>query len=65
MRIAGLGDRPLRPGRTRGGFGGHQTPESADGVVALTGPDGLLKVLTRTVIETALDVEMAEYTWLG
>jgi len=29
--------------------------------VALTGPDGLLKALRKTVIETALDEEMAEH----
>ena len=29
--------------------------------VALTGPDGLLKALTKTVLETALDEEMAEH----
>ena len=29
--------------------------------MALTGPDGLLKALTKTVIETALDEEMAEH----
>ena len=29
--------------------------------VALTGPDGLLEALTKTVIETALDEEMAEH----
>jgi len=29
--------------------------------VALTGPDGLLKYLTKTVIETALDEEMSEH----
>jgi transposase-like protein len=29
--------------------------------VALTGPDGLLKALTKTVIETALEEEMAEH----
>ena len=29
--------------------------------VALTGPDGMLKALTKTVIETALDEEMAEH----
>ena len=29
--------------------------------VALTGPDGMLKVLTKTVIETALDEEMSEH----
>jgi putative transposase len=29
--------------------------------VALTGPDGLLKALTKTVVETALDEEMAEH----
>jgi hypothetical protein len=28
---------------------------------ALTGPDGLLKALTKTVLETALDEEMAEH----
>ena len=27
----------------------------------MTGPDGLLKALTKTVIETALDEEMAEH----
>ena len=29
--------------------------------VALTGPDGMLKALTKTIIETALDEEMAEH----
>ena len=29
--------------------------------VALTGPHGLLKALTKTVIETALDEEMSEH----
>lgn len=29
--------------------------------LSLTGPDGLLKQLTRTVIETALDEEMTEH----
>ena len=29
--------------------------------VALTGPGGLLKALTKTVLETALDEEMAEH----
>lgn len=29
--------------------------------VALTGPDGMLKALTKTVIETALDEEMSEH----
>lgn len=29
--------------------------------MALTGPDGLLKALTRTVVETALDEEMSEH----
>src|SRR4028119_1443994 len=29
--------------------------------VALSGPGGLLKALTKTVIETALDEEMAEH----
>lgn len=29
--------------------------------VALTGPEGLLKALTKTVIETALDEELAEH----
>src|ERR1700751_4225350 len=29
--------------------------------VSLTGPDGLLKQLTKTVIETALDQEMTEH----
>jgi transposase-like protein len=29
--------------------------------MALTGPDGLLKALTKTVIETALDEEMSEH----
>lgn len=28
--------------------------------VALTGPDGLLKALTKTVIEAALEEEMAD-----
>ena len=32
--------------------------------VALTGPDGLLKALTKTVIETALDEEMSEHLGL-
>jgi type III secretion system FlhB-like substrate exporter len=29
--------------------------------VSLTGPDGLLKQLTKTVLETALDQEMTEH----
>ena len=29
--------------------------------IALTGPDGLLKAMTKTVIESALDEEMAEH----
>src|SRR5664280_31653 len=29
--------------------------------VALTGPQGLLKALTKTVVETALDEEMSEH----
>jgi transposase-like protein len=29
--------------------------------VALTGPDGLLKALTKTVIESALEAEMSEH----
>ena len=29
--------------------------------VSLTGPDGLLKQLTKTVLETALNQEMAEH----
>jgi putative transposase len=29
--------------------------------VALTGPGGLLKALTKTVLETALEEEMAEH----
>jgi len=29
--------------------------------VALTGPDGLLKALTKTVLETALEEEMTEH----
>ena len=28
---------------------------------ALTGPDGLLNQLTKTVVETALEVEMSEH----
>lgn len=33
--------------------------------VGLTGPDGMLKALTKTVIETALDEEMAEHLGYG
>jgi transposase-like protein len=29
--------------------------------LALTGPDGLLRILTKTVLETALDEEMSEH----
>ena len=29
--------------------------------LSLTGPDGLLKPLTKTVLETALDEEMPEH----
>ena len=29
--------------------------------LSLTGPDGLLKALTKTVVETALDEEMSEH----
>jgi len=35
--------------------------QARDRGVALTGPDGLLKALTKTVIEIALDEEMAEH----
>jgi transposase-like protein len=35
--------------------------QARDRGVALTGPDGLLKALTKTVIEAALDEEMAEH----
>src|SRR6478752_7312578 len=54
--------------------GGERPPDAAeldaarelvrlarDRGVALTGPDGLLKALTKTVLETALDEEMAEH----
>lgn len=33
--------------------------------VALTGPDGLVKALTKTVIETALDEELADHLGYG
>lgn len=40
----------------------HELVKGArDRCVALTGPDGLLKALTKTVVETALDEEMAEH----
>jgi putative transposase len=32
-----------------------------DAGVALTGPDGFLKTITKTVIETALDEELSEH----
>jgi transposase-like protein len=35
--------------------------QARDSGVALTGPDGLLKALTKTVIETALDEEINEH----
>ena len=35
--------------------------QARDRGVALTGPGGLLKALTKTVIETALDEEVAEH----
>ncbi len=35
--------------------------QARDRGVALTGPDGLLKALTKTVIETALDEELSEH----
>ena len=35
--------------------------QARDQGVALTGPDGLLKALTKTVIEAALEEEMAEH----
>ena len=35
--------------------------QARDAGVALTGPDGLLKALTKTVIETALDEELSEH----
>jgi putative transposase len=35
--------------------------QARDRGVALTGPDGLLKALTKSVIETALDEEMNEH----
>ena len=33
--------------------------------VAMTGPGGMLKALTKTVIETALDEEMADHLGYG
>ena len=33
--------------------------------VAMTGPEGMLKALTKTVIETALDEEMTEHLGYG
>jgi hypothetical protein len=33
--------------------------------LSLTGPDGLLKQLTKTVLETALNEEMTEHLGLG
>ena len=35
--------------------------QAKDAGVALTGPEGLLKALTKTVIETALDEELSEH----
>jgi putative transposase len=35
--------------------------QAKDAGVALTGPDGLLKALTKTVIETALDEELSDH----
>lgn len=35
--------------------------QARDAGVALTGPDGLLKAITNTVIETALDEELSEH----
>lgn len=35
--------------------------QAKDAGVALTGPDGLLKALTKTVVETALDEELSEH----
>jgi transposase-like protein len=35
--------------------------QARDAGVELTGPDGLLKAVTKTVVETALDEEMAEH----
>jgi transposase-like protein len=35
--------------------------QARDRGIALTGPDGLLKALTKTVIETALDEEMSDH----
>lgn len=35
--------------------------QARDAGVALTGPDGLLKAITKTVIETALDEELSEH----
>jgi hypothetical protein len=35
--------------------------QARDAGVALTGPDGLLKAITKTVIETALDEELCEH----
>ncbi len=35
--------------------------QAQDSVVALTGPNGLLKALTKSVIEAALDEEMSTH----
>lgn len=39
--------------------------QARDAGVALTGPDGLLKAITKTVIETALDEELSEHLFAG
>jgi putative transposase len=50
------GSRPLRSGRRR-----RWSPGPGEQGLSLTGPDGLLKQLTKTVLETALNQELTEH----
>ena len=51
-----------KPEQSAGAAGGGGVGAAGPGAgLSLTGPDGLLKQLTKTVIETALNEEMTEH----
>jgi len=52
---------PMPPSAEELAAAGELVKAARDRGVALTGPDGLLKALTKTVVETALDEEMSEH----
>lgn len=50
-----------RPGAAERAASREMVKSAKDRRLALTGPDGLLKIMTKTVLETALDEEMTAH----